>query len=464
MERHTDALIIGGGPAGITFANALKKLRPEASITMLRPEPHSMVYCAIPYAIEGLFDASKVFKRDDIVTGIGVDLIHRAAVEVDLTARRIVDEAGDSHTADTIFIATGASPVRPRVPGIEAENVYTVKTQQDMEALIGRVVKGASRAVVVGAGAIGIEQAQAYASWGIDTYLLDRAPHVLPSMLDADMAEHVHQTLLDNKINLLPATEVAALATENDRVYRVDLAGGGFIDLDPASDFVCFAVGMKPDVALFEGQGLEMTADGIVVDDRMRTSLSGVYAAGDCCAGISMIDGLPIGGKLATNAVPMAKTAARNVAGRDDVYPGFVNGAATCAYDLKIGSTGFTEAVARRRGIETVAGWGETKTIFPMMPDVGDLRVKIVADRRNIRIVGGQTISALPVTDKTDILSLAIQQRMSLKDLAKLSYSAQPWQSFFPARNAIVEACEAALGNLAASAEQPPEETELACV
>lgn len=451
--NKSDVLIIGGGPAGITFARKLKKLKPETTITMLRPEAHSMIYCAIPYAIEGLFDPSKVFKRDELVTGIGVDLVRRTAVEVDLKAKRVVDDQGETYEAETLFIATGASPIRPPVPGADADNVHTVKTQRDMEALIASIKSGAKRAVVVGAGAIGIEQAQAYRERGIETWLIDMAPRVLPAVLDEDMAEGVHQILRSHEIHLMLSAQVSSFEKEGNRVVRVLVEGEDPIELDPIRDFVCFSVGMKPDIELFEGQGLETNRDGIVVDSRMRTNLPGILAAGDCCSYTSLIDEKPIGGKLATNAVPMAKIAARVLAGKDDEYPGFVNGAATCAYDLRMGATGFTEELARQRGFDVVVGWGGTTTFFPMMPGAGNLKVKIVADAKDLRIIGGQVVSTLPTTDKVDVLSLAIQHRTTLKGLSKLSYSSQPWQSFFPARSAIVEACENALDNFSKQQE-----------
>jgi NADPH-dependent 2,4-dienoyl-CoA reductase/sulfur reductase-like enzyme len=464
MHSHADVVVIGGGPAGITFTNAFRKMRPDASVMVLRPERHSMVYCAIPYAIEGLFEAPKVYKRDELVTDCGATLVQRAVAGVDLAARRVVDDAGDTYTAEALFLATGASPLRPPVPGIEAANVYTVKTQDDMEALIGCVEGGARRAVVVGAGAIGIEQAQAYASRGIETYLVDIAPQVLPAMLDPDMTTGVEQTLRDHGVTVLLSAQVTELQLREGRAVRVLLSQDEPIDLDPEKDFVCFAVGMRPDIDLFRDQGMEIVKDGIVVDSRMRTSIPHVYAAGDCCAGVSLIDGGPISGKLATNAVPMAKTAARVVAGKDDEYPGFVNGAATCAYEQRVGATGFTETLARQRGFDPVVGWGETTALFPMMPDSGSLKVKIVADARDLRIIGGQASSTHPVTDKMDIVSLAIQQRLTLKGLARMSYSAQPWQSHFPARNAIVQACENGLEAFAARGEPYSYHTLPECV
>ncbi len=463
-EIHTEVLVIGGGPGGITFSRYLKKLKPQIEITMLRSEKHSMVYCAIPYAIEGLFDPHKTFKKNELVTDVGVHLIQRAVKEVDLKKKRVVDETGDIYTSDIIFIATGAVPVLPPIPGADAANIYTVKTQHDMESIIEKIHSGAKRAVVVGAGAIGIEQAQAYRSQGLDVYLIDMVSRVLPAMIDEDMADVLYETLRGKGIRLMLSTYAKGIEKEGEYAKRILLSNGENIDLDAERDFICFAVGMKPDVELFEGQGLEMDKDGIVVDSRMRTSISGVYAVGDCCQYISAIDGMPVGGKLATNAVPMAKTAACVAAGIDDEYPGFFNGAAACVYELRIGSTGFTSEVAQKRGIDTVAGWGETTTLFPMMPGAGKLRVKIIADVRDLQVIGGQVISILSAADKVDVITLAIQWRLTLKGLSTLSYSAQPWQSFMPARSAIVQACENALDNFAAKSRQFDFSNLLECV
>ena len=160
----------------------------------------------------------------------------------------------------------------------------------------------------------------------------------------------------------------------------------------------------------------------------------------------------------------MAKTAARVVVGLDEEYPGFFNGAATCFHDLRIASTGFTSAIAEQRGIETIAGWGETTTLFPMMPRAGKVRVTIIADVRDLRIIGGQVVNTLPATDKIDIITLAIQQQLTLKGLSKLSYSTQPWQSFMPASSAIVDACENALDNFKAKGEPFQHSDLLECV
>lgn len=447
--KKKDIIIIGGGPAGITFARKLRKLKSTREIAMFRPEPHSMVYCAIPYAMEGLFDPKKVFKRDELVTGVGVELIRSSITSVDFDKKQVTDDKGETFSYETLFIATGASPIRPPIPGADSANVFTVKTAKDMAGIMQKLDDGAKRAIVVGAGAIGIEQALAYKARGLETWLIDMAPHALPNMVDEDMTEPLHTALEKHGIHLAFSAKVESLESTDAGVNEVILSNGNAITLDPEKDILCFSVGMKPDVDLFKNSELEMTRDGIVIDSRMRTNIPDVIAAGDCCSFFSAIDEKPLGGKLATNAVPMAKIAARVLAGKDDEYAGFFNGAATCVEEWRIGATGFSEAVAKKRDIETIVGYGETTTLFPMMPGAEEMKVKIIADKKNMRIIGGQILSKLSATDKTDIITLAIQRRMTLKGLSKLSYSAQPWQSFFPARSAIVEACENAIDNFA---------------
>lgn len=446
---HCDALVIGGGPAGITFSRMFRKLRPEAKVVMLRPEEFSMVYCAIPYAIQGLFDAEKVYKKDALVTDAGIELVREKAAAADLAARTVTDTAGTVYHYARLFIATGASPILPAIAGADSDNVYTVKTQQDMNRIIERIHQNAKKAVVVGAGAIGIEQAQAYQENGMEVTLVDMAPRVLPAMVDPDMAQPLHETLEAHGVRLALRLKVEALETTRGSVSVVKLSDGQTIELDPATDFVSFCTGMKPDLDLFHDAPIEIARDGLVVDAFMRTSVEDVYAAGDCCQFVSAIDGEPIGGKLATNAVPMAKVAACNAAGKQQVYDGFLNGAATCAYDHRIGATGFTEESASKRGFDPIVGYGNTTSMFPMMPGATDVKIKIVADRVSGRVLGGQVLSQVPATDKVDVITLAIQRQLKLHELAKLSYSAQPWQSFFPAKNALVEACENALEAMA---------------
>ncbi len=458
-SRTADLVILGGGPAGIQASRIVKTARPDWRVVVLRPEEHSMVYCAIPYAIEGLFPLEKTFKKDELVTETGAELVRATARSLDLAARRVLLEDGRSLSYERLLITTGAIPLRPRIPGIHARNVFTVKTAQDARRIIERLAPfadcdapgtgrptgpGRQKVVVVGSGAIGIEQAVVYASLGLEIHLVEMRAHLLPQLLDPDMAEAPMNEIRNLGVTVHLDRTVEALEGE-PAVRAVLLGEGERIVLDPRRDFVVIAVGMQPDIGFLAGCGFEQGPDGLAVDARMRTSVPGVWAAGDCVSGISGIDGKPIGGKLATNAVPMAKVAARDILGEKVSYPGFFNGAATVVGTLRIGGTGFTETFARARGLKVGSSISGTTARFPMMPDPGHVKVKLVFVQDTGRLVGAQVIGTEAVAERIDLLTFAIQMGASVSDLAAFSYSAQPWQTFFPARNAIVEAATTAM-------------------
>ena len=457
-RRPADLLIIGGGPAGIQASRMVKSAQPDWRVAVIRPEDHSIVYCALPYAIEGLFPLKRTFKEDALVTGNGTELIRGRVSSLDVDGMRVSLDDGRSLPYERLMIATGALPLIPPIPGVTKENVFTVKTAEDAQRILERLSLasvgvaehpeervGAARqkAVVIGSGAIGIEQAVAYAANGLEVHLVEMRCHVLPNLLDAEMAAEPLAEL--ERLGIHVHLDRGLEALEGDSaVRRVRLSGGESVTLDPLRDFVVVAVGMTPDIGFLEAGGFEQTKDGLVVDEHMRTTVPGVWAAGDCAAGRSGIDGRPLGGKLATNAVPMAKVAARDILGQEATYPGFYNGAVTIVGALRVGGTGFTEAFARSRDLVVIPSIADTTARFPMMPEPGHVRIKLVIEQATQRIVGAQVVGTEAVAERIDLLTFAIQTGATTSDLARLSYSAQPWQTFFPARNAIVEAASAA--------------------
>lgn len=437
-----DILIIGGGPAGITIC---KKLGNEKKIAMIRPEDYSMIYCAMPYAIEKLLPIEKTFKQDSLVTESGAELIRDHVTEIDFPERIVTTGSGEQYAWEKLVIATGATPVLPPIPGHDLPGVMTFKTEKDLRAIISKTEDSPVKdAVIVGAGAIGVELAQALNTIGINTHLVDMADHILPAMVDKEMAVKTEAELISSGITLHLGSRVTEIQGKNG-AEEVHLDNGKMISLAPEDNcerspgLVVFAVGMKVDTSLFEESELETGPDGIIVNSSMETSIPGVYAAGDCVQFHSGVTGEVISGKLATNAVPMAKVLASVLKGGEAKYNGFYNGAATKVGSYFIGGTGLTEKAAGKN-YNTVTGTSELTTMFPNMPGTKKIKLKLVASAETGRILGGQVLSGEPVTDRIDTITLAIQQELTAADLADLSYSSQPWQSFFPANNLIVAA------------------------
>ncbi|MFO7849949.1 MAG: FAD-dependent oxidoreductase, partial [Spirochaetia bacterium] len=408
----------------------------ETDMAVIRPEDHSMIYCAMPYAIEGLLETEKTLKKDELVTDTGAELIRDTVVSVDFEEKQLRVQSGETYRWRRLVIATGAEPILPPIPGGELGGVTVFKSEKDMNRISARVEDGLKEAVVVGAGAIGVELAQALAAKKVKTRLVDMVDSVLPNLADPEMTDVAREQLEEEGIELHLGRKVEALEGSSE-VEAAVLDNGESL----AAGLVVFAVGMKPNIELFENSGLEMVKDGIVVNGEMRTNIEEVYAAGDCVSYYSGITGERTGGKLATNAVPMARVLADNLRGRPREYSGFFNGSATKAGDLYVGGTGLKEAEAKAR-FDTIVFYAEFTTAFPIMPTAKKVRLKMIADRETGRILGGQVVSGEPVTDKVDQITMAIQFGITAPQLLGFSYSSQPWQSFFPAHNLLVKAAE----------------------
>lgn len=438
MEKY-DIAVIGGGPAGITLA---KMLGGRSRMAVIRPEDHSMIYCAMPYAIEGLIEEGKTLKKDSLVTDAGAELIRTSVTGVDFEGKVVTLSDSSQIRYDKLVIATGATPFIPPIPGKDLNGVTGFKTRADLNRINGSIDSGLSKAVVVGAGAIGIELALAVKARGVEVDLVDMEKSVLPNLLDSEMSEPLYAELIKVGIRIHLGAKVTELLGESS-VKQVVLDNGHVIQFEssPAS-LIVFTTGMKPSVSLVKDSEMQVGRDGIIVNEKMETSIPDVFAVGDCVQFKSGITGEPVSGKLATNAVPMARIIGFNMTGQDRVYPGFFNGAATKVGQYFAGGTGYSESAAKKVGIKTVCGHSEVTTQFPIMPEAKKMQIKLVAERDSHRLIGGQIVSGEPVTGRIDLLTFAIQNKATVEDLSSLSYSAQPYQSFYPAANGVVLAAE----------------------
>ncbi len=436
--KNYQVLVIGGGPAGITLAKNLGK---KMSVGIIRPEDNSMIYCAMPYAIENLIPVEKTLKKDSLVTDAGADLIRGRVKGVNFKKKSLLLESGEEIFYEKLVIATGADPILPEIPGVDLEGVYTFKTRENLDSILAEVNENKiSSALVVGAGAIGIELSQALNARGIKTRLVDMAGSVLPNLIDAEYAGILEEELKNAGIEVILSAKVSELHG-GKRIDTVSLDNGNNIKLD-GGGIVVFAVGMKPSVKIFSGAELDIGKQGIIVNEKMETNIKDVYAVGDCVQFRSAITGEIIPGKLATNAVPMARMLAKNLLGANRTYKGFYNGSATKVGKFFVGGTGFTEKYLCEKGYDLAVGNSEFTTTFPIMPGAKKIKTKIIADKKSLKILGGQVLSGSPVTDRVDLITMAIQYGLTVRDLVSFSYSAQPYQSFFPANHSIVACCE----------------------
>ncbi|MBN2755346.1 MAG: FAD-dependent oxidoreductase [Candidatus Goldbacteria bacterium] len=454
MKKHFELVIVGGGPAGITLAKKLGRIYHTA---VIRPEPYSMIYCAMPYAVEGIIEKEKTFKNDSLITESGAELIRDKAESINDKENFVTLKSGEKISYEKLVIVTGAEPFLPPVPGSKLKGVYVFKTQNDLEKLES-MKSTLKKIAVIGAGAIGIEAAQAFNAIGVETTLIDMGKSVLPNMIDEDMSMEAVSELTAKGIKLHLDRKVVEIKGKEhcesvilDNGFEINLKNdiNCNIDDEPGkSGAVLFVAGVKPSVELADGTRIKSGRDGIIVNEYMETSVKNIYACGDCASYVSGITGKPSGGKLATNAVPMAKVLADNLKGVKRPYTGFFNGAATKVGNHYVGSTGLSEKDAKREGYDVVTAVSEITTKFPIMPGAVKLKTKLVADKKSGRLIGGQIVSKEPVAARIDVLTMALQNKMTVKDLVEHSYCAQPYQSFYPAENGMVMASEKLFENM----------------
>ncbi len=419
MENY-DIVVIGGGPAGITLAKMLGK---KMSMAVIRPEDYSMIYCAMPYVIEGLIEYNQTLKKDSLVTDSGAKLIRDSVIKIDFENKVLSLKNISDISYDKLIIATGATPFIPPIPGKNLKGVSGFKTEKDLTRITGLISAGLKRVVVVGAGAIGIELSLALNSKGVEVDLVDMTASVLPNLVDKEMTDELEREIVRAGINLHLNTKVTELRGKT-KVEGVVLDNGQIIHFDTMDNcsaekqgsitsVVVFAAGMVPEISLVVGSAIKTGRDGIEVNEKMETTIPDVYAVGDCVQFASGITGKVVPGKLATNAVPMAKVLGFNLLGQDRTYPGFYNGAATKVGKFFVGGTGLLEEAAKNAGYECLCGYSEVTTQFPIMPEAKKMRIKLVADKNSHQLLGAQIISGEPVTGRIDLLTYAIQQRVT---------------------------------------------------
>jgi len=380
--------------------------------------------CGLPFAIGGdvphirhLVEAAPRMPGVEVMIGTEAKEINRDEKFVEVQDRRTQKKLKLPY--DKLILATGSLPLKPPIPGVELENVFTLRTMRDGEEILAALPR-ATKAVVVGAGPIGIEAACALRERGLDVTVLEMKPSVLPGMLDSDMSQAVIERLTEVGIRTLCSKPVKEIRGDG-RASSVVVE-----DEEIPADLVIIAVGVKPDVELAQKAGLEFGPTKLIkVDDHLRSSDSDIYAAGDCAESKCFFTGRPIRSQLATTAIRMGKVAGINSAGGNEVFPGVLNTVVSSAYGMEIAATGLTAQAAKEAGIETVAGRIRTLSKPYFYPGAERIIVKLTVDRNNKKVVGGQIIGD-GAAERVNLLAFAIKHNATVDELAQMEYCYAP--------------------------------------
>lgn len=436
MEAQQQKIVIVGGMAcGPKTAARARRRDPQARITIVEQGATvSEGSCGLTYYVGGqianeeslLIRTPKYFKEAsdiDVMDGTRATAIDRAAHELKVV--NLATGATASLPYDKLVIATGASPVAPAsLPGKNLKGVFTLTKLLDANLMLDAMASSKVRkAVVVGAGLIGMEGAEAFKARGLDVSVVEAFDHVLPSLLDADLAVHVEKELVDKGVQLFLGQRVLRLEGNSDGNVSHVVTEKETIE----ADIVLLALGFRPNVELAREAGLEIgAAGGIAVDEFLQTSDPDIYAGGDCVENVHMVTETKILTPMGSTANKHGRVIGTNVTGGRDTFPGVLGTTVVKVFDLTVGRVGLNEHDAQQTGFEPLAALLTGLDRASYYPGAQKLTVKLIADRSTGRVLGGQVIGKSGVDKRVDVLATAISFNATLDGLADLDLAYSP--------------------------------------
>ncbi len=424
MTDGKRVLIVGGVAGGASAAARLRRLSEDAQIVLFeRGEYISFANCGLPYHIGNVIqdrDRLLVQTPGQMSKRFRIDVRTRSEVlRIDGEKRSVVVrdlDAGREYTEpyDALVLSPGAEPIRPNIPGISAERVFTLRTMTDMDA-IKKVVddEHPTRAVVVGGGYIGLEMTEALVERGLQVCLVELEPQVMGTV-DPEMAFPLHQELGARGVELLVNTGVTEIRETAANGLEVRLSNGEARE----ADLVLLSVGVRPEVKLAREAQLTIGGrGGIVVNERMQTSDPDIYAVGDAIEVVDFVGGTPALIPLAGPANRQGRIAADNICGRPSAYHR-TQGTAICkVFNLAVAVTGLNEKALKRAGRQYEKVYVHPAHHAGYYPGASQMSLKLLFDPQDGRILGAQAVGASGVDKRIDVLAVAMRAGMTVRDL-----------------------------------------------
>lgn len=420
--------VIGCTHAGTAAVKELASQQDVEITVYERNDNVSFLSCGIALHVGGVVKhaESLFYSSPSELAELGAEMrLKHDVLEIDserqtIVAKNLMTGEVVHDTYDKLIMTTGSWPIIPMLPGIELNQIELCKNYHHAQTIIEKATD-AQRITVVGAGYIGAELVEAFEAYGKDVTFIDSADRILNKYLDRSFTDVIERELTDRGIRLELGQTVQSFKGENGAVTHVVTDKGTF-----ETDLVILCVGFRPSTELLKGQ-VDMLPNGaIIVDDYMRTSNPNIFAAGDSCAVYYNPARTHAYIPLATNAVRMGTLIGKNLRAPKIRYQGTQGTSGLRLYDLNIASTGLTEEAAPLFGLE-VSSTTVTDAYRPeFMPTAEDVQLKLVFETETHRVVGAQIISKVDLTQAMNTLSVAIQNDMTLEELAFVDFFFQP--------------------------------------
>ena len=430
-EKTMKILIIGGVAAGTKTAAKLKREDRSAEVTVITKDRDiSYAGCGLPYYVGGLIE-----NREELIvntpakyaglTGVevktGKEAIALCVDKKEVIVKDVETGAEEAYGYDKLVLTVGASPAKLPIEGTDLSGVFQMRTPDDAENIRSYVEENqVKKAVVIGAGFIGLEVAENLKAKGVQVTVIDFASQILPNIVDAEVAVYAKKHLLKEGIRVITGTKADAIMG-NDHVTGVKTSAGLL-----RCELLIMAAGIRPNTDFLQDSGLEMFKGTILVDKTMKTNLEDVYAAGDCVMVTNRITGKPQWSPMGSSANLEGRTLAQVLTGTKKEYPGVLGTGVVKLPNLNIGRTGLTEEQAKNAGYDVVTVVAPTDDKAHYYPDAGFFITKLIADRESHKLLGVQVLGNGAVDKMVDIAVMGINMGAVLEDFENADFAYAP--------------------------------------
>jgi NADPH-dependent 2,4-dienoyl-CoA reductase/sulfur reductase-like enzyme len=444
VEKKTDVLVLGGGPAGIISAVTAKKNYPDKNILVIKEVGNGCIPCGIPYMFASLNnpDENKLGNLPLESNGIGVEV--DKALKIDRKSKIVETAKGNRYSYEKLIIAVGSHPMKIPIPGIDKEGVYQAYKDMDYLKACVEKIKKAKNILVIGGGFIGVEFADEVSKLqGKKVYLAEMLPAILANSFDAEFSKIAEDKLKSQGVEILTNARVSEISGK-DRVEKVKFADGKEVEIDS----VILGLGAVPNTDLAVDAGLTAAkGKGVWVDEYMRTSDPDIFALGDCACKKDFYTRKDTPVMLASTATAEARIAGANLyqlkvirenKGTIAIYSTYISG-------LVLSSAGLTEQTAKKEGFEVIISAVDGVDKHPgTLPGASKSKLKLIFSKHSGVLLGGQVSCGMACAQMINIIGIAIQKRMSATELETLQLATHPYLTSAPTTYPIVVAAQEA--------------------
>ena len=439
-------IVIGGVAAGMSAASRARRLKPDIEILVFERSGYvSYAACGMPYLI-----SDKVKSSDNLVVydarffkeKRGIDVfLHHEVMQIfperkEVLVRNIETGEKREYSYDKLLIATGARPLVPPIKGTDLKGVFTLRALEEGKAIKEYVVENSpKKGIILGAGYIGMEVAEAFTEAGIKVTIVEKMPNILGTM-DDELTEVVEEELNRNDVTLIKSRAVTEFQGENSYLQTVILDNGESVN----ANIALIGAGIRPNSEIAKNAGIELGRFAINVNAKMETNIPDIYAAGDCAEAYHLVLGRNVYFPLGTTANKQGRVAGQNIAGGDVSFAGIIGTAVFKVFDLEVGRTGITEKEAVNEGIIFRSKVIEHVSRAHYYPGASKIRIKLITSKETGILLGAQLVGREGVAKRTDVLATAITAEMTANDIRNLDLGYAP--PFAPVYDPVIIAAD----------------------